>query len=99
MPSHTTTHRVVFVVTSNGPVVVELVDPPALADPARATRACRDLSARLGFLPVVQRCASGNAMLFGGDPFLWRYAADPVVEALPVVEVGPSRPAMEAVAA
>jgi hypothetical protein len=86
-PFTDTVRRVVFVAAYDGPVVIEHVDPSALADPDAAERSCRGLSRALGGLPVIQRCASGNAMLFGGDPGLRRFAADPVVDCLPVVEL------------
>jgi hypothetical protein len=87
MHPHNTPRRVVFVSAYDGPVVVERVPPAALADPDRAKRSCRELSQALGGLPVVQRCASGDAMIFGGRPALARFAADPVVDCLPVVEI------------
>jgi hypothetical protein len=80
-------HRVSFVAAYDGPVVIEHVPPSALADPDAAQRSCRRLSRALGGLPVIQRSAAGNAMLFGGDPSLRRFAADPVVDCLPVVEL------------
>ncbi|MCW2984527.1 MAG: hypothetical protein JWR63_2097 [Conexibacter sp.] len=81
-------HRVSFLESAEGTVVVVVhANPQDLADAEAAARACRLLSMALGGLPVVQRCAAGNGVLFGGPPHLRRHAADFTVDALPVVEI------------
>jgi hypothetical protein len=80
-------HRLSFIETCDAPVVVIHAKPQDLADPAAAARECARVSAAMGGLQVVQRCASGNALIFGGPSHLRRYAADETVDALPVFEV------------
>jgi hypothetical protein len=76
-----------FLETCDGPVAIVHARPHDLADADEADRACRRLSRALGDLPVVARCAEGNALLFGGPMHLRRHAADPTVDALPIIEV------------
>jgi hypothetical protein len=86
----------VFLETPDGTVVVALARPEELADPDASMRACRRLSQALGGLPVVQRCAAGHALLFGGPVHLRRYAADPAVDHLPAVMISRRPPLADA---
>jgi hypothetical protein len=85
-----------FLDTPNGSVVVIDVRLPLLQDEVAAARLRRHISLRLGEQPVLLRCRHGNSFTFNGDPNLRRYAVDPAIDALPVVDIDLDPPSHEA---
>ena len=79
--------RARFIDGPNGPIVVVDVEPQQLADDLAAARFRSDASRALGGAPVLLRCQLGETLAVSGEPHLYRYGVDPVVDVLPVVSL------------
>ena len=76
-----------FVEHPNGIIAVADIEPQQAMDQTVAASLGRRLSAKLGGLPALLRCRIGSAFFFHGDASLYRYGVDPMIDALPIVEI------------
>ncbi len=70
-----------------GAVAVADVTSEQLRDKLTAKRLLRRLSMALGGADAVLRCKQGDTFTLEGEPRLYQYAVDPLVDVLPVVTV------------
>ena len=84
-----------FVETCDAPVGILHVYPRDLLNTASAARTRAHVRSLLGGLDVVQRARVGEQVFFDGDQRLYRYAVDPMVDALPILRLE-SWPALQA---
>ncbi|HTC58736.1 MAG TPA: hypothetical protein VK691_01305 [Solirubrobacteraceae bacterium] len=71
----------------NGMIAVADVSPEQVTDEKTARRLLRRLSMALGDAEAVLCCKRGNAFMLEGEPHLYRYAVDPILDVLPTVTV------------
>jgi hypothetical protein len=71
----------------NGMIAVADVSPEQVTDEKTARAMLRRLSMALGGADAVLRCKRGNAFVLEGEPHLYRYAVEPVLDVLPTVTV------------
>jgi hypothetical protein len=81
------TVRARFLEGPNEAIVIVDVEPHQLADTRAAARFCAEASKALGGAPVLLRCQLGDTVAVSGDRHLHRYGLDPIIDALPVVNV------------
>lgn len=76
---------IVFLDTPTGAVVVGTVDLAQIADDLACEKLRRRIEQRYATPEVILRYPLGAGFRFNGPRHLWRWAVDPVVDALPSI--------------